>query len=586
MQLLISCGEVSSSQINLLRLLNQSLDFVCDNVAKIFAPIFTNHQSSLYCVERPRFTIHDNHWKGLCDKSDLHEPKEDPEAIFNALDSILRSSLDRLASLRESVCWTKSFVYDDCYVSMHASMMRDLCSQGKLDAALWLRKKMMHSGFVIPGLVTHNHLLNGLCKAGLVDKADVLLREMWEMGPCPNSVSYNTFIKGLCSVNNVDKALYLFSTLEGKYGIKPNRVTCNIIVHALCQKGLIGSSNNSTKLFEEILDGSQGKSAPLDIVTCTILMDRYFKNGNVVQALELWKEMLSLENSPPADSVVYNVIIRGLCSSRNMVAAYGFICDMVKRGVNRDVFTYNTLISSLCKQGKFDEACNIHGTMQRVGVAPDHISYKVIIQGLCIHGDVDRANEFLLSMLRSSLLPEVLLWNVVIDGYGRYGDTSSALSVRNLMLSYGVKPNIYTNNGLIHGYVKAGRFIDACRLKDQMPHTKIYPDTTTYNLLIGAACTFGQLRLAFQLYDEMRQRGCRPDIITYTELIRGLCWKGRLEEADNFLQRMQVSGITMDHVPFRILMKKYSRLRRPEEAYLVYEKWLMTRNQRVSVQAA
>ncbi|KAG2327087.1 hypothetical protein Bca52824_009815 [Brassica carinata] len=44
-KLLISCGEVSSSQITVLRLLNQSVDFVFDNVSRNPAPVFTNLRS-------------------------------------------------------------------------------------------------------------------------------------------------------------------------------------------------------------------------------------------------------------------------------------------------------------------------------------------------------------------------------------------------------------------------------------------------------------------------------------------------------------------------------------------------------------
>lgn len=59
----------------------------------------------LSCIERPQ-SIPVNHshscnenW--FSDKKD-YDQKGDPEAIFNVLDSILKSSLDRLASLRFS----------------------------------------------------------------------------------------------------------------------------------------------------------------------------------------------------------------------------------------------------------------------------------------------------------------------------------------------------------------------------------------------------------------------------------------------------------------------------------------------------
>jgi hypothetical protein len=57
----------------------------------------------LSCIERPP-SISGNHShlcteKWFSDQKD-YDQKEDPEAIFNVLDYILKSSLDRLASLR------------------------------------------------------------------------------------------------------------------------------------------------------------------------------------------------------------------------------------------------------------------------------------------------------------------------------------------------------------------------------------------------------------------------------------------------------------------------------------------------------
>ncbi|XP_028076171.1 pentatricopeptide repeat-containing protein At5g24830-like [Camellia sinensis] len=222
---------------------------------------------------------------------------------------------------------------------------------------------------------------------------------MEAMEDSPNCATYNTLMKGYCLNNNVDRALDVFSTMANS-GVMPNRVSCNILVHALCKKGL---SEDARKLLQEKLDKNCDKERSI-LITSTILMDGHFKNGDTLQALIFWDEML--RRGTQMDVISYNVIIYGFCSSQNVTVSYRYLSKMFKSGLIHDVFTYNTLISALCKEGKIDEACYIYSVMSRIRAAPNHISYKMLIQGLYIQGHVIEANEFLVSMLENSIVPE------------------------------------------------------------------------------------------------------------------------------------------------------------------------------------
>ncbi|CAL5432910.1 unnamed protein product [Camellia sinensis] len=187
-----------------------------------------------------------------------------------------------------------------------------------------------------------------------------------------------------------------------------------------CKKGLL---EDARKLLKEKLDENcdNGRS---NLITSTILMDGHFKNGDTMQALVFWDEML--QRGTQMDVISYNVIIHGFCSSRNVTVSYRYLFEMFKSGLIPDVFTYNTLISALCKEGKIDETCYIYSVMSRMGVALDHITYKMFIQGLCVQGHVIKANEFLVSMLENLIVLGPLVSSAIIDGYGRSGDIQNA----------------------------------------------------------------------------------------------------------------------------------------------------------------
>ncbi|KAG5106610.1 hypothetical protein JHK82_043580 [Glycine max] len=396
-------------------------------------------------------------------------------AVFNALDTLLKDSLERLKMMRENLCLVKTgltigYACESKYAEDTATIRR-LCLDGKLEAAVWLQGKMVQKG-VVPDVFTHNHIVNGLCKIGLPDKADLVVREMLEFGPRPNCATYNTLIKGYCAVNGVDRALYLFSTMAYA-GILPNRVTCSILVCALCEKGLLMEAKS---MLVEILKDDDEKGIP-DLVTSSIFMDSYFKNGAIIQALNLWNQML--QNCTKVDVVAYNVLINGFCKSQLMNLAYGYACEMFKKGLLPDAFTYNILIGALCKEGKISEACYTIGVMSNMGIMPDQITYQIVIQDFCFDGEIVRAKN--------------LLWYQMLD--------------------FGVCPNVFTYNALILAQVKSGNF-----------H--------------GAACNIGRPDFALQLHNEMVQRGYEPDLITYTELVRGFCIRGKMKEAEELYAKI------------------------------------------------
>ncbi|XP_073303006.1 uncharacterized protein [Primulina huaijiensis] len=492
-------------------------------------------------------------------------------AVFNVLDALLKGSLDRLKALRENISWVQTggcgAILETDYIS-DITLIRSLCLEGKLGAAAYLWTKMVEH-LRLPDIVTHNYLLNALslCKSGDLGKAEWLVREMIFQGPFPTCATFNTLLKGYCLVNKVDKALDLFYTMDN-HGIRPNRVSCNILVHDLCQKGLL---EDARKLLEKILgDDNDGETS--ELIHSTILMDGYFKTEKTLEALACWNEVF--QRGIEADVVAYNVIINGCSTIGDMKCANKSLCQMFKSGYLPDVVTYNTLIGKLCKSGRINEACYVFGDMSMMGVASDHITYKMIIQGLCINGDAVRANNFLSHMLEYSIRPDPLIFNVIIQAFGKCGDIHKALSVRNQMVELGILPNIYTYNALIHAQIKNGNIDQVHYLRKEMILHDVFPDLVTYNMLIGVACNIGLSSSALQLHNEMLKKGCDPDIVTYTILLKHYCLRGSMKKAEELFLKVLWSGLRMDRVPFLLLMKRYFKMRELDKVSYLHLVWL------------
>ncbi|XP_045821536.1 pentatricopeptide repeat-containing protein At5g24830 [Trifolium pratense] len=581
--LFLTCGEQyllptpMATHVAFLRYINRTIQ----SINQRFAHIFCSQDDD---IKNVRIMREDDVGRkcqldaqdcSLNDKS-FGGDKKGQHAVFNVLDTMLKSSLERLKIMRENISMVKIGLHGYACEYNNAeneATIRFLCLEGKLVAALWLRRRMVQKG-ILPDVYTHNHIVNRLCKTGFMEKADCLFRHMLESGPRPNCATYNTLIKGYCALNSIEKALDLFSTMSNA-GIQPNRVTYNILVHALlCEKGHL---KKARKMREDILNDDNDEDKP-DLVSSTIFMDDYFKNGESNRALGLWNELI--QKCARVDVVSYNVLINGFCLNKQMNLAYGYACEMLKKGLIPDVFTYNILIGALCKEGRIIEASYILGVMSKMGIMPDQISYRMMIKGLRLNGDVVQAKDLLLRMLNNFMVqkpPKRIVWNLIIDFYGRCEDLRNALFTRNLMLAFGVLPNVFTYNALILAQLKSGNIHNALCLKEEMPAKGLHPDVVTYNLLIGGAYDFGRPELARQLYDEMLHRGCEPDLKTFTEFIKDYCIRGHVEDAEGLYARILKAGIVNDHVPVQILFNKYCKLREPVKAFLFYQDWLASK---------
>ncbi|XP_020272742.1 pentatricopeptide repeat-containing protein At5g24830-like [Asparagus officinalis] len=220
------------------------------------------------------------------------------------------------------------------------------------------------------------------------------------------------------------------------------------LIRMLCSSGKKKEVIHAGKLVE-ILEEHFEES---NVITLTILMDGCCRQGDIIQALEVWNEMF--EKGIRIDRTAFNVLINGFCLVQDMKVAYKYFSEMFKRGFLPDVVTFNTLISGFARKGSIHEACDIHNRMELDGLRPNAISYKLVIQTLCKQGNITEAFSFLCKMFNDQLTPDRRTWNIILTSYARHGDISGAYSTRDMMVAMGVVPNVFTYNALIHANVK------------------------------------------------------------------------------------------------------------------------------------
>ncbi|KAK7363926.1 hypothetical protein VNO77_06091 [Canavalia gladiata] len=128
-----------------------------------------------------------------------------------------------------------------------------------------------------------------------------------------------------------------------------------------------------------------------------LFLDHVTKEGNMKEAIELHHAMLK---GILANTVTYNIIIRGFCKLGRFHEATSVLSEMTENGIFPDCITYSTLLYEFCRSGNVGAAVKLWDTMLNKGLEPDLIAYNLLIYGCCVNGGLNKAFELHDDMLR------------------------------------------------------------------------------------------------------------------------------------------------------------------------------------------
>ncbi|KAF8388674.1 hypothetical protein HHK36_025354 [Tetracentron sinense] len=270
------------------------------------------------------YQIRNQNW--FSQKKD-YDDERDPQAVFNALDTMLKDSLECLRMIRESI---------------------------------------------------------------------LMAGTLWECSSETDFTGYVAIIRALC--------------VEGKSGIRPNRITCNILVHALCKKGLL---EEAKKLLREKLDDDCDRASS-DLITSTTLIDGYCKNEDLVQALELWDEMCQKG---------------AVCSFGHIRVALQLHDEMLRRGYEPDIITYTELIQGHFMNGNMKEAEELFVKIQKSGLSIDHVPFQILIKKYFKMKQPDRAFDLYKKMVEKGHMSHPSTSYALISELRKKGHIQEAIQV-------------------------------------------------------------------------------------------------------------------------------------------------------------
>lgn len=494
-------------------------------------------------------------------------------------------------------------------------LIRKCCRNGLWNVALEELGRLKDSGYKASRL-TYNALIQVFIKAYRLETAQLVHREMSNLGYRMDECTLGCFVRALCKAERWREAL----TLIDNEDFVPSTNLYTNMIYGLCEASLFG-------VAMEILDRMRSTSCIPNVVTYRILLcgclskrqlgrckrilsmmiaegcypspkifnslvHAYCKSGDYSYAYKLLKKMVKSECKP--GYVVYNILIGGICSKNEILRsdlldlAEKAYSEMLDAGIVLNKVNVSNFTRCLCDAGKFEKAYNVISEMMSKGFIPDTSTYDKVISFLCNHSKVEKAFCLFEEMKKNGIAPDVYTYTILIDNFCKAGLVQQAQKWFKEMKEKGCSPNVVTYTALMHAYLKVRKLSNANQLFEMMLNDGCIPNVVTYTALIDGHCKAGEIEKACLIYARMRDNiensdvdiyfrlgdsnSKVPNVFTYGALVDGLCKAHKVKEARDLLDAMLAGGYIPNQIVYDALIDGLCKAGELDEAQHVFAK--------------
>ncbi|PSS26242.1 Pentatricopeptide repeat-containing protein [Actinidia chinensis var. chinensis] len=432
--------------------------------------------------------------------------------------NILGSS-GRIAEMKELIGQMKEDSCE-CRDSAFASAIKIYAKAGLMDEAISLFRNLPQFNCV-NWTESFNTLLQLLVKESEIETAHRLFLENshgWEVKSRARSL--NVLIDALCQSNRSDLALQVFQEMNYMC-CHPDRETYQILMRGLCEDGRL---NEATHLLYSMFWRISQKGSGEDIVVYRTLLDALCDDGQVEEAVDILDKVLRKGLKAPK-RCRKQLNLNQLHSTVDVQEAKVLIHEALIKGLVPNSESYKAMAVDLYSEGKINEADKVLCEMNDKGFKPLIVIYEAKVATLCQEGRVDEAIEVIEGdMVEVNCVPSVGLYNTVIKSLcGERKSVSAVEYLEKMARHIGCVPNNDTYALLVDGLCCDGRFVEASQILERMLIKSYWPCVATYNTLIRGLCAMGRPYEAGMWLEELVSEGKLPERSVWDALVASLC---------------------------------------------------------------
>lgn len=450
----------------------------------------------------------------------------------------------------------------------HISLIRAAAGQGDLQEALSIFSALEANGAELTHSL-YNTLLDACVECRDLKKAEDLMLRMQAAGVA-DAVSYNTLIKAYLRSDGYEKARGLMTKMT-QAGCIPNHVTFNELINAL-----VRSEKESRRILVwDVVEEMKKAGVRPNRITCSILLKSLkakSSHTDVVRTMDLTAAM-----EEPMDEVLLSSVVEACVRIGKPTLLTQKLEQLQgKNGITiTGAHTFGSLIKAYGVAKDIAGAWRCWKEMRSQHIRPTSITIGCMVEAVVSNGDVDGGYELITQLLEDDQCRDQVnsvVFGSVLKGYGRTRRMERVWSVFKEMLGKGIEPSIVTFNAVIDACARNSAMHSLPELLTEMKARKLEPNLITYSTMIKGYCQRGDMQAALQKLEELRTTTkLRPDEIVFNTLLDGCSSAGLVVEGERLLSEMRADGITPSNYTLTVMVRLLGHARRLDRALALVE---------------
>jgi pentatricopeptide repeat protein len=419
----------------------------------------------------------------------------------------------------------------------------------------------------------------------------------------PNVYTFGSLMNACARAGNVNRARSVLRDMQSNYGVTPNAVVYHAAVKA-CDRAQPPQPDVAWKLLAE----AREIGLALSVVGYNTAMSAAARAGQVEEAVALLNLMNSSDDDPLVpipDAVTYGTVLAVFERAGEWEQLFMFADRMQKEGHALDGMAITSILHACQHLGLAKEAMQYLERMKTVGPyrrqtagsevaggrapiqGPDAVAYLLAISACARGGAWKEGIQLLGDYDLHGGSADVAVYTAAVRGCELAGEFAAALTLVERMRQLRIDPNEMTFAAVM------GACATACaRAKDdegrQVPLNKalrllrvlkkdpstIDPNIQIYNAAIRAAAESLQMEQAFALVEDVESQGLEANVVTFGTLMSAAERAGSLDGVNRVFQLMRQAGVEPNEVVYGAALSCCRKAGDAERALLLLRKMI------------
>eukprot|EP01018_Ginkgo_biloba_P031701 Gb_03137 [translate_table: standard] len=374
--------------------------------------------------------------------------------------------------------------------------------------------------------------------------------QMYSLGEKPNQFTLGSVLRACASLESLQQGMQVHGYII-KTGFHSDVYVCSALLDAYCKSG---SVVNARKVFDRM--------AEPNIISWTVIIAGYAKNGHTGHALKLFRQMQRA--GVRADQFTFTCVLRTCTSVADLEQGKQVHAHIIKTARETDACVRSAIVDMYAKCGSLADAYKIFSEISK----PDVVICTMMIGGYTRNGHAEEALKLFSQMQLLGTKPNNLTFTCIFSTCAnltalRYGKQVHALNIKT-----GFESIVNVGSALVDMYAKCGNVVDARTVFDQI----IEQNVISCSAMVTGYALNGHGEEALKLFCKLHEVGMESNRFTFASVLRACSTLADLKQGHQVHLHIIKTGFESDICVGSALVDMYAKCGSVVDARRVFDK--------------